>query len=72
MSKPKYQHTAEELKKVSKVLDALNEIESESTDVRLTGTLRLWWDGSMQGSIDWDEDGGHWVYYPEASRDATE
>jgi hypothetical protein len=65
MAEPRLQHTSQELIEVAKILDALDKFSGNAPDFRLEGELSVYWEELQMGKI--VNDGGLWVYYPEAS-----
>lgn len=67
---PLYQHTAEELRYVADILDALNkQADGERSMIGCDGELELYWCDRVMGVIGLDDgdDLSSWVYYPSAN-----
>ena len=64
MNEPKYQHTADELRYVACLLDALNAGDRLQSVSAAGGTIDIYWCDSLMGRIDQDDDS--WVYFPVA------
>ncbi len=61
-------HTADELKVIAKLLDAMNEFERESSMLSLQGGPEIWWCDMRMGLIgrgdEAEEKEGEWCYVP--------
>ena len=69
----RYQHTSEELKLVSKLLDVLNEAQSDlSNDYGFEGSLEVFWVDTIAGVVTCDSIYGGWVYLPTARGEKPE
>ena len=71
---PRYQHTADELREVSKIMDALEAFSGKDNSIGIFGELEVFWCDRVMGRIMRDqtlEEDGPWVYFPEADPDRT-
>jgi len=68
MSKPRLQHTSEELRAVADILDAISGFGEKQNyeDLCLEGKLDVYWIDIKMGEIRKDYD--VWCYYPEAEK----
>jgi hypothetical protein len=69
----RFQHTAEELKLVTKLLDVLNEAQEDlSNDYGFEGSLDVFWADTIAGCVVFDSIYGGWVYLPTARGEKPE
>ncbi len=69
----RYQHTSEELKLVTKLLDVLNDTqENLSNDYGFEGSLDVFWAETISGRVVYDSIYGGWVYLPTARGEKPE
>lgn len=73
-SAPLYQHTADELRHVAGILDALNHPEPDISEVGCSGTIKIYWCDGVLGTIQLDDecDFNSWVYLPTAEPDVQQ
>jgi len=68
----RYQHTAEELKLVTKLLDVLNDPVHLNSDYGFEGSLDVFWADTIAGCVVFDSIYGGWVYLPTARGETPE
>ena len=62
MIESRYQHTSEELRYVSQLLDALNSGNALATVGACSGSVDIFWCDSLMGRVECEDE--QWVYIP--------